>query len=72
VTSSSSIGEPLLTAPAVRALAEGLYAGDLEAILLTVLMAVDENRLPCCQEAADRIVGFLTRLSSYDADLPLG
>jgi hypothetical protein len=58
-------------APEVRALAEGLYAGDLEIILLTVLMALDENRVPCCQEAADRIVGFLTRLSNYDAELPL-
>jgi hypothetical protein len=57
-------------APDVRALAQGLYAGDLEVILLTVLMALDENRVPCCQETASRIVDFLTRLSSYDSDLP--
>jgi hypothetical protein len=60
----------MLMAPEVRALAEGLYAGDLEVILLTVLMALDENRVPCCQDAANRIVAFLTRLSKYDADLP--
>ena len=58
-------------APDVQALAQGLHAGDLEVILLTVLMAVDENRVPCCRETVDRIVIFLTRLSSYDTALPL-
>jgi hypothetical protein len=62
--------KPLIMEPDVQALVQGLHAGDLEAILLTVLMAVDENRVPCCQKSVDRIVGFLTRLSSYDEALP--
>jgi hypothetical protein len=63
--------KPLVLPPDVQALAQGLYAGDLEVVLLTVLMAADENRVPCCQKAVDRIVSFLTRLSKYDAALPL-
>jgi hypothetical protein len=62
--------KPLIMEPDVQILVQGLHAGDLEAILLTVLMAIDENRVPCCQQSVDRIVGFLTRLSCYDEALP--
>ena len=62
----------LTAASNVLTLAHGLHAGDLEVILLTVLMAVDENHVPCSKEATSRIVAFLTKLSQYDAALPLG
>ena len=57
-------------AAAFRLLSDGLCAGDMETILLTVLMAADENRIPCCRQAEDRILTFLRRLSEYDATLP--
>jgi hypothetical protein len=57
-------------ATAIQTLSDGLYAGDMETILLTVLMAADENRIPCCRQAEDRILAFLRRLSEYDATLP--
>ena len=57
--------------PAVQKLTRGLYAGDLEAILLTVLIAADEYRIPCEPEAEARILIFLKRLSKFDAVLPV-
>ena len=57
-------------AAAFQTLSDGLCAGDMEAILLTVLIAADENRIPCCRQAEDRILAFLRRLSEYDATLP--
>src|SRR4051812_41514563 len=41
----------LTAASDVLTLAHRLHAGDLEVILLTVLMAVDENHVPCSKEA---------------------
>ncbi len=57
-------------APGVQDLTRGLHAGDLETILLTMMIAADENRLPCEPEALDRIFMFLTRLAEYDTVLP--
>jgi hypothetical protein len=57
-------------AAAFRILSDGLCTGDMETILLTVLMAADENRIPCCRQAEDRILAFLSRLSECDAILP--
>ena len=69
---SKSQGDESLPAmlPEVQLLAHGLYAGDLESILLTVLIAVDENRVTCCHETISRIIAFLSRLSEYDSILP--
>jgi hypothetical protein len=58
--------------PTIRELMYGLYAGDLEAILLTVLIAADEYRVPCGPEAEARILLFLQRLSHFDTVLPEG
>jgi hypothetical protein len=71
VRKSDCTENPQVMPPEIQALAQGLYAGDLEAVLLTVMMAADENRVPCCEKTADRIILFLTRLAKYDAALPL-
>jgi hypothetical protein len=57
---------------AIQKLTRGLHAGDLEAILLTVLIAADENRMVCGAAAKDRILTFLKRLRKYDDILPHG
>jgi hypothetical protein len=51
-------------------LTQGLCAGDLECILLAILIAIDENRMVCGQEAELRIVRFLERLTEYEPSLP--
>ena len=57
--------------PALGGLFRGLRAGDLEAVLLTVAMAADENRLPCADPGEEaRILAFLARLAEHDATLP--
>jgi hypothetical protein len=58
---------------ALQDLLRGLRAGDLETVLLTVAMAVDENLMPSADpDEAARILGFLARLAQYDAALPPG
>jgi hypothetical protein len=57
-------------APAMKKLTRGLYAGDMEAILLTVMIAADEYRVPCEPEVEARIIMFLKRLAKFDAALP--
>jgi hypothetical protein len=53
---------------ALHGLLRGLRAGDLESVLLTVEMAVDENRMPSADpDEAARILAFLVRLAEYDA-----
>ena len=55
----------------MRRLLRGLRAGDLEAVLLTVAMAAEENRMPCADpDEAARILAFLARLAEHDAALP--
>ena len=45
-----------------------LAAGDLASLLLTVAMAVEENRMPCADpDEAERILAFLARLAEHDA-----
>ena len=54
-------------------LLQGLYAGDLETILLVVATAADENLLPCTSpDEEGRILAFVERLSELDALLPRG
>ncbi len=56
---------------ALRHLLRGLRAGDLEAVLLTVAMAAEENRMPCADpDEAARVLAFLARLAAHDAMLP--
>ena len=56
---------------ALGGLLRGLCAGDLEAVLLTVAMAADENRMPSADpDEEKRILAFLTRLAEHDAALP--
>ena len=56
---------------ALRDLLRGLRAGDLESVLLTVAMAVEENRMPSADpDEAARILAFLARLAECDALLP--
>ena len=51
-------------------LLRGLRAGDLEAVLLTVAMAAEENRMPSADpEEAGRILAVLARLAEHDAAL---
>ena len=55
----------------LRDLLRGLRAGDLEALLLTVQMAAEENRMPSADpDEARRILAFLARLAEHDALLP--
>jgi len=56
--------------PGAQKLTQDLCAGDLETILLTVLIAIDENRVVCGEEAKSRIVRFLERLAEYEPSLP--
>jgi len=56
--------------PGAQSMIQGLCAGDLETILLTVLIAIDENRMACGREAESRIVRFLERLTEYEPSLP--
>jgi hypothetical protein len=56
---------------ALRDLLRGLRAGDLAALLLTVAMAAEENRMPSADpEEEARILAFLARLAEHDAALP--
>jgi len=56
---------------ALRDLLQGLRAGDLESVLLTVAMAAEENRMPSPDaDEVQRILAFLARLAEYDAVLP--
>jgi hypothetical protein len=59
-------------ATTLRGLLNGLRAGDLESVLLTVAMAADENRMPSVDpEEVGRILAFLDRLAAeHDATLP--
>ncbi|MBD0274809.1 MAG: hypothetical protein ICV73_23140 [Acetobacteraceae bacterium] len=58
-------------AAALGGLLRGLYAGDLETVLLTVAMAAEENRLPSTDPDEEaRILAFLARLAEHDAALP--
>ena len=56
---------------ALHSLFRGLRAGDLESVLLTVAMAVEENRMPsAAPDEERRILAFLARLAEHDAALP--
>ena len=56
---------------ALRHLLRGLRAGDLKAVLLTVAMAAEENRMPSAEpDEEGRILAFLARLAEHDAMLP--
>ena len=55
----------------LHGLLRGLFAGDLECVLLTVAMAAEENRMPSADpDEAARILDFLARLAEHDAGLP--